>query len=241
MKNFNAKLALLFLLATPPVFSQQQYLKGVVQADSGEPIPFANILLSDGRGGETDLNGNYSITIPVGVDNLVLAVSCVGYVSDTLRWNRLENDLFLDCFLETGIELAAVEVRWTKALIESDALLSCGFGRIDYFGLPATPALGDKPCDPVVLPHEYSLEIFPNPFRSHFRLHLALPNPGTYYFNLLDAAGRSVFSAQQDLEVGFQALEFDLGEKEIPDGVYFLQVSDGRRNIPSRPLLKFSR
>ena len=71
------------VVAANGVFAQSTSLRGkVVDKSTGEPIPFANVVVSSGEtqlgGTATDFEGNYSIKIlPPG--NWTVKASAVGY------------------------------------------------------------------------------------------------------------------------------------------------------------------
>lgn len=87
---FNILLVVLFLglLSANSVKSQTGYLKGkVINKDTKETIPFANVIVQNNKkteGTVTDLDGNYSLKfVPAGKYNI--KVSCVGYKSIKIK------------------------------------------------------------------------------------------------------------------------------------------------------------
>ena len=74
--------ALLTVFATN-VFAQNVTVRGKVTDSSGAPVVGATVMLSSNQtvGTQTDLNGNYSISVP---SNASLIYSCVGYATQTV-------------------------------------------------------------------------------------------------------------------------------------------------------------
>ncbi|WP_352405559.1 carboxypeptidase-like regulatory domain-containing protein, partial [Petrimonas sp.] len=76
MKKFIFILFSLFLLNTGLMLAQT-LIKGVVLEESGEPVIGASIQIKGtGQGTVTDIDGNFSLTVPTGTN--VLVVSYVG-------------------------------------------------------------------------------------------------------------------------------------------------------------------
>ena len=76
--------ALLLALAAPPAAAQSQTVSGVVtDANSGDPLPFVNVLIvGTTRGVATDIDGNYSIEVPG--PEAVLRYRFLGYVDQEI-------------------------------------------------------------------------------------------------------------------------------------------------------------
>jgi iron complex outermembrane recepter protein len=74
MKN----LIILFLFSAIAVFAQQNTIKGKISdVNTGNPLPYANILLPDGSGTISDLNGNFQIyNLPAGSE---ITITYIGY------------------------------------------------------------------------------------------------------------------------------------------------------------------
>src|SRR5690606_16414532 len=67
-------------LGTPEVTGAVREVRGKVTDAQAEPLPGVNILVKGGASGtQSDLNGNYVITIPD--DNAVLIFSFIGFVT----------------------------------------------------------------------------------------------------------------------------------------------------------------
>ena len=87
MKVFNSIrclfLAALMAVSMTNAFAQNATVKGKVTDSSGMPVIGATVMLSSNQtvGTQTDLNGNYSISVP---SNASLVYSCVGYATQTV-------------------------------------------------------------------------------------------------------------------------------------------------------------
>jgi hypothetical protein len=67
--------------------AQQRYSGLIVDAKTGEPIPYAHLYLSSGRGALSNLNGQYEI---VADSNEQVRISFVGYTTQTFRASVLK-------------------------------------------------------------------------------------------------------------------------------------------------------
>jgi hypothetical protein len=77
---FQSVVAFILLLASGPVFSQTVIKGKVTDANSGDPIPFVNILLQGTKAGtNTDFDGNFTLRSSVPGDSLV--ITYIGYRS----------------------------------------------------------------------------------------------------------------------------------------------------------------
>jgi len=108
-------------------------LKGTLKdAETGEPLPFVNIVLQEGErqitGSATDFDGKYTIKpIPPGTYDVL--VSYVGYNARKVEGVIINNEkiTFLDIELEAGVKLEEFEViDYTVPLIDKDGGSSGG-------------------------------------------------------------------------------------------------------------------
>ena len=83
MKRFLHIIFLLFAVA--PLYAQQVFHARVVDAETGEVMPFVNVLQTEGRGCVTNLEGDFTI---VAKPEDSLRFSFVGY--KTCRWKASE-------------------------------------------------------------------------------------------------------------------------------------------------------
>jgi TonB-dependent SusC/RagA subfamily outer membrane receptor len=84
MKQFIRRVVLLLALsasASVAMYAQHQVSGKVTDASTGEPVPGAAVIVSQGTGGVvTDANGNYSISV---ASDATLMCTCIGYVDAT--------------------------------------------------------------------------------------------------------------------------------------------------------------
>ncbi len=119
-------------------------LKGTLtDAETGEPLPFVNIVLQQGNnqvtGSATDFDGNYTIKpIPSGAYDVF--VSYVGYNAKRVDGVRINSDriTFLDIDLDSGVRLEEFEVvEYMVPLIDEDGGSSGGLvSRDDISKMP---------------------------------------------------------------------------------------------------------
>ena len=87
MKVFNTIrclfLSVMLTLSATTLFAQNVTVKGKVTDSRGEPVIGATVMLSSNQtvGTQTDLSGNYSISVP---SNASLIYSCVGYATQNV-------------------------------------------------------------------------------------------------------------------------------------------------------------
>jgi len=79
---------MLCLLFTTLSFAQQTITGTVTDAETGEPLIGANVLIEDGTGTVTDIDGSYSLEIPEGVNEVTY--SYTGYSDYQLLLNSNE-------------------------------------------------------------------------------------------------------------------------------------------------------
>lgn len=123
-------------------------LKGALtDAETGEPLPFVNIVLEQGgnqvTGSSTDFDGRYTIKpIPSGVYDVT--VSYVGYNSLKVKGIRINSNKisFADIVLNPGVKLEAFEViEYQRPLIDMDGGFSGGtVSRDDVTKMPGRNA-----------------------------------------------------------------------------------------------------
>lgn len=80
-----------------------------------------------------------------------------------------------------------------------------------------------------------AIQISPNPTRTGTLISLDNSRPGRYSLNIFNAVGQNIHRESLDLVRGSQSHWVDLSDQ--PDGLYFLQLSDGQQLL-SRKILK---
>lgn len=127
---------LLLLISLLPIgicFSQVEIRGTVTDEQSGEPLTGVNVIIvGSGSGVATDLDGNYSLSIPEGIDKLQF--SYTGYTSKELV---IGNKLILNVTLLPGKELEEVVVIGYG--VRSKAKLTAAVSSIDTKTLKKLP------------------------------------------------------------------------------------------------------
>ncbi|HKK39251.1 MAG TPA: carboxypeptidase regulatory-like domain-containing protein, partial [Cryomorphaceae bacterium] len=143
-------LGFVFLVFSTSLFAQvgAGTLKGtLVDSETGEPLPFVNIVLQKGdrqvTGSATDFDGKYTIKpIPPGVYDVL--VSYVGYNAKKIEGVQINNDkiTFVDIELDAGVRLKEFEVvEYNVPLIDKDGGSSGGtVSREDIARMPGRNA-----------------------------------------------------------------------------------------------------
>lgn len=84
------------------------------------------------------------------------------------------------------------------------------------------------------------LEVYPNPFISTLNVEMEVKTAQAYLFHLYNEAGQLVFAESRELEAGLQSLQLDLVKRHLPEGAYFLRISDDAGEIRTKRLVKVS-
>lgn len=105
----------LFSLVMIPVFGQTGTLTGKVADTDGTPIIGANVVIEGTTTGTvTDIDGNFTLSVPAGTN--AIAISFIGYLSETLDVNVAENST------------QNIEVTLVEDLMELDDVVVIGYG-----------------------------------------------------------------------------------------------------------------
>lgn len=109
MKTFNNRIfrslvVFCLLLVSFSAFAQKLTVSGTVTDSKGEPVIGAAVMVEGSKtaGAITDLDGKYSITIPSGINNPKINVSCISYVTKIIE---LQGKTVLNVSLEEDTEL----------------------------------------------------------------------------------------------------------------------------------------
>ena len=106
-KNSNRRIFLLLLLIFPCFVYAQTTLSGKVNSDSGESVPFANVIQKDTSNGvTTDIDGNFAIDVPSLPATLVF--SSLGY--ETFEQSVASGDPITVTMIEAGESLDEIVV-----------------------------------------------------------------------------------------------------------------------------------
>lgn len=232
-------LTALQLFAMASIAQNTSTIKGFVKDEKGDPLPFATVLLGNGNGTDTDFNGYFSVEIPAEEEGMEMSISYTGYSAQTALWTKTNEMKPMKFWLKAGIELEAVVVVYSKALIETDCTISCGYEiRCDLFSHPYR--LVKTEMDEPEATFIGTITAFPNPFISTLTLEMEVKTPQPYLFHLYNEAGQLVFAVSRDLEAGPQNFQLDLVQRHLPEGAYFLRISDGAGEVRTKRLMKVS-
>ncbi len=210
-------------------------IAGQVLDEKGEPLPFASVILEGTtRGTETELDGFFSIEITDGIAEQELTISFLGYAPQTVLWTK--ETAMLEVRMKAGIDLPVVQVVYEKPLIEWDL---CGMGVVAMVsGDTNSGTIVNEKGTGLESLNSTSINVFPNPFVSSVFVEIETQKPDAYLFHLYTAGGQLVFAESRELPEGHQTLELDLVQRELPEGIYFLRISDGVGEIKTKRIVK---
>jgi len=142
----NNLLLFLFLICSSVAFAQTGSIRGnVYDKDTGEPIPFSNVLLQGTTlGANTDIEGFFTITnVPVG--DYVLVGQYLGYDSTSVavtvaKGSNIYQALYM---VEGGVELTTVDV--TAGRTEAKTEVKVSAVTLTRKQILALPSIGGEP------------------------------------------------------------------------------------------------
>ncbi|MCU0345560.1 MAG: carboxypeptidase-like regulatory domain-containing protein [Saprospiraceae bacterium] len=237
-KKLTTLLSLLLLLATA-VFSQKmQTITGKIMDETGEPLPFATVLLGNGKGTETDLDGLFSIEIPEEEDGMEMEASFIGHQPQQTFWAKSQQPVPLEFRLKAGIDLVTVVVVYPRLLIERNCVTRCYWTTSSDVHVPSVEKEVEVPIHKIE--ETINITFFPNPFLSQVNVEMDVPKPDTYLFHLYNEAGQLMFAEAKPMEAGHQTLQLDLAQRHLPEGAYFLRISDEAGEVKTKRLVKVS-
>ncbi len=113
------------LLVAFQAFAQSTTVKGTVKDDNGEPLPGVSVLVAGTSNGvSTDLDGNYSITVPA---NSVLSFMCMGFLTQEVAINGrsvIDVQLAVDAELLEDVVVVGYGTQKKSSLTASVASIS---------------------------------------------------------------------------------------------------------------------
>ena len=83
-----------------------------------------------------------------------------------------------------------------------------------------------------------TLEVFPNPFVSEIAVKIEMQQPDAILFHLYNEAGQLLFAETHELPIGTQTVLLDLNRKDLPEGLYFLRISDSIGEVRTKRIVK---
>lgn len=139
-------ITLLMMLSVFAASAQKGVIKGIVTDESGEAVPFANVIaLKDGKqvlGTTTDFDGRYILML-LDSGEYVVQVSFVGYKTEKIKGVvTTNNTTALDVQIQQGVSLECVEISYSKPIRRrwrnSSATLSTTYNGGDTRGYATT-------------------------------------------------------------------------------------------------------
>lgn len=214
------------LFISSPARNLPGELKGIIRdKDSGEPVPFANVVILDGdkivTGAAADHNGLFIISnLKPGVYDLL--VSSVGFQSEQRKSLHIESGKShrIEIDLQLGIYLQEVLVQESLTpLIKKDGggcyfcccccRIGAGLSEIDSSAID----------DSKLLLTERSISLYPNPASSQITLDLSRLEDEPLSLRILDGSGRIALE-QKSVPLSKVSIPLD----RLSDGVYFASV-----------------
>lgn len=98
--------------------------------------------------------------------------------------------------------------------------------------IPDSCSVGINPLNKIFT----ELSIQPNPFKNQTQISFNSNDAGVYQAKLFDAVGKEVYAAELNVTVGKNV--FTLKRDDLPNGVYFYNLSDGKSNLSKRVLIR---
>ena len=112
MRKSFALIAATFLMIPGFLLAQIQVSGTVTDAQTGDKLVGANVIVEGtDTGTSTDVDGNYSVTVPAGLTSAKLTARYIGYKQSTVTvsesgttdFNLQEDVLKMDAFMFTGV------------------------------------------------------------------------------------------------------------------------------------------
>jgi len=88
---------------------------------------------------------------------------------------------------------------------------------------------------PELMPQEYSISAYPNPFNAQTTITLNVSRPGAYELRLFDITGREAARLFSGMITATQAVR--VNGSDVSSGVYFAQLRDARHAVAAAKLL----
>ncbi|MBI5914985.1 MAG: carboxypeptidase-like regulatory domain-containing protein [Bacteroidetes bacterium] len=240
-KKIIAVFAALQLVVLAAFAQNTTTITGFVKDEKGDPLPFASVLLGNGDGTWTDFDGQFSIILPIDVDEMEMTVSFVGYGDEQAFWVNGQPSKKMEFTLKAGIELTPIVITCAFPVIEQEFCCACGLASYHCFPTLSNKPKIDEEQEEKTKNYEASmLTTYPNPFISTLNVEMEVSTPQPYLFHLYNEGGQLVFAESRELEAGLQTFQLDLVQRHLPEGIYFLRISDGAGEVRTKRLVKVS-
>ena len=221
-------------------------ISGSVKDEYGEPILYGNVHVQGTQiGTTTDIDGNYSLEVPLDYVDSMLVFSYIGFSNATHRINpeRKKLDVKLKENPHLIGEIIIVEKRTHKYYLTRlvDKLPALKFN-IVFKKKKKRKKVKMKQTDPSVhliptevkpIPEEHpfvlvektKLRVFPNPFADYLKMEVEIPKTGKYKIQLISISGQSVFQVEENFKEGQLIYEIDASSLDhIASGNYILHL-----------------
>jgi hypothetical protein len=219
-----------------PVQQKTRMITGWVTDEKDVPLMFASVYLNGtGQGTITNEIGFFSIEVPVDLMDQELTISYTGYESQTLLWTKEEfQNKPLYVLLKSGLTLPEVVVTYDRSFNVGGKIIACG-NRYNQDKLEEVKieTLIETPIEKVMI-HS----VFPNPFVSYINVKIELEKPEAILFHLYNEAGQLLFAETRELIEGTQYVPLDVNKNGLPEGIYFLRISDSIGEIRTKRVVK---
>ncbi|MCF8246562.1 MAG: carboxypeptidase-like regulatory domain-containing protein [Saprospiraceae bacterium] len=211
-------------------------ITGTITDEKGEPLPFATVLLGNGNGVVTDFDGHFSVGIPADEESMEMTASSTGYTPQTALWTKGRLGEPMKLRLKTGIDLPVVVVSYLSSGNRCCCTICCQIcSRQEEHPMIQPPPTVDS-----VENIEPRLNIYPNPFISTLNVEMEVITAQPYLFHLYNEPGLLVFAESRNLEAGLQTFQLDPVQRHLPEGIYFLRISDDAGEVRTKRLVKVS-
>jgi CarboxypepD_reg-like domain/Secretion system C-terminal sorting domain len=216
---------------SPLTLNEKVFIEGWVIGDKSEPIPFATILLANGNGTATNYDGYFKMEIPIQLIGSLIKVACMGYESKSVTIEKANViDQPLEVELNFGLTLNEVVVVYNRNKLQQDWTGGGSMSMVTYGHV-------DNSIE-IKVDNRIQITTYPNPFISILNVEMEVKTSQPYLFHLYNEGGQLVFAESRNLEAGLINFQLDLEQRHLPEGAYFLRISDDVGEVRTRRLVK---
>ncbi|MCC6727424.1 MAG: T9SS type A sorting domain-containing protein [Saprospiraceae bacterium] len=213
-----------------PLGSGHAVMEGWVKNEQGEPLAFATLLAGNGQGTETDFEGFFSMKLPIEYLGTEVEVSYMGHTTKKVLF---EEEMQMEIVLKAGLTLPEVVVIYDNS--HSYTHYGGAMSMVSQYvqnGQETKEEFKEVPSVQVLA--------YPNPFISYVNVEIEVPSPDAYLFHLYNESGQLVFAQAMEMEAGLRVAQLDLVQQHLPEGAYFMRISDKAGEIRTKKLMKAS-
>lgn len=216
--------------------SQKYQLKGVVTDENGDTLIGTSIYLGNYDGTITGADGSFSLDVPIGKLSYEVTFAFIGYETQVIEFS-----------LEDILQGKKAEVQMVEKLYgltpivvthNGSRIMECitGGGSMRVIESKRKPIEEEKEEELCSIS-----KIYPNPFVDHVNVLLRVHKEDRYLFHLYNANGQLIWAKTLDLAAGEQELRLDFLQVRMAQGIHFLRVTDGEREIQTKKIIKVNR